>query len=444
MLVGAVGGGDRGPRAALAGLRRGAGHPPARVPRRRPSAKAIDSVQRALYLAISVGTAAVVAARWRAASPPGRRAMLPSVGGRGVPAALRRAARRRPRRRRPAAGGPALGRRPARSPWCRSAFLAGLLRSRLARGGLADLFGRLRDDAAGAAAGRARPGAARPGVHDRLPRPGRDASSTPTAVPSSCPGRTRDRAVATVDRDGARVAALVYDRSLDDDPELVEAVARRPRRSPWRTGCCRPRPTPGSPSCRPRGSGSSRPPTPSGGGIERNLHDGAQQRLVTLALQLALIQRRIRDDPGDAEQLVASASDELAQSLAELRELARGSTRPRSSRDWSPRSRRWSCARAVPARLVVEPGRPAAAAGRVRRLLRRVGGAGQRRQVRPGVGASVRVTRARTPSPSSRSPTTGSAAPTRPPAPGCAGSPTGSRRSAAGSGRRARPAAGRS
>ena len=58
--------------------------------------------------------------------------------------------------------------------------------------------------------------------------------------------------------------------------------------------------------------------------IERNLHDGAQQRLVTLALQLSLIQRRIRDDPGDAEQLVATASDELAASLAELRELARG------------------------------------------------------------------------------------------------------------------------
>jgi signal transduction histidine kinase len=58
--------------------------------------------------------------------------------------------------------------------------------------------------------------------------------------------------------------------------------------------------------------------------IERNLHDGAQQRLVTLALQLSLIGRRIRDDPSDAERLVTSASDELALSLEELRELARG------------------------------------------------------------------------------------------------------------------------
>jgi signal transduction histidine kinase len=58
--------------------------------------------------------------------------------------------------------------------------------------------------------------------------------------------------------------------------------------------------------------------------IERNLHDGAQQRLVTLALQLSLIRREIQRDPKEAEQLVSSASDELALSLEELRELARG------------------------------------------------------------------------------------------------------------------------
>ena len=56
--------------------------------------------------------------------------------------------------------------------------------------------------------------------------------------------------------------------------------------------------------------------------IERNLHDGAQQRLVTLALQLSLIQRRIRDNPGDAEQLVASASDELRRVLGVLSDPA--------------------------------------------------------------------------------------------------------------------------
>jgi signal transduction histidine kinase len=41
-------------------------------------------------------------------------------------------------------------------------------------------------------------------------------------------------------------------------------------------------------------------------------------------MQLSLIQQRIRADPAGAEQLMTSAGDELARSLAELRELARG------------------------------------------------------------------------------------------------------------------------
>jgi PAS domain S-box-containing protein len=58
--------------------------------------------------------------------------------------------------------------------------------------------------------------------------------------------------------------------------------------------------------------------------LERNLHDGAQQRLVSLSLALRLAQARLRDDPDAADQLLASAGEELTQALAELRELARG------------------------------------------------------------------------------------------------------------------------
>ena len=58
--------------------------------------------------------------------------------------------------------------------------------------------------------------------------------------------------------------------------------------------------------------------------LERNLHDGAQQRLVTLALGLRLAESRLADDPAAAAELLATASDELALSLEELRELARG------------------------------------------------------------------------------------------------------------------------
>ena len=58
--------------------------------------------------------------------------------------------------------------------------------------------------------------------------------------------------------------------------------------------------------------------------LERNLHDGAQQRLVALAMQLRLIQAGIRRDPSSADALIDTASEQLAQSLEELRELARG------------------------------------------------------------------------------------------------------------------------
>ena len=58
--------------------------------------------------------------------------------------------------------------------------------------------------------------------------------------------------------------------------------------------------------------------------LERNLHDGAQQRLVTLALTLRLAQSRLHDDPVAAQELLESSSAELALALEELRELARG------------------------------------------------------------------------------------------------------------------------
>jgi signal transduction histidine kinase len=58
--------------------------------------------------------------------------------------------------------------------------------------------------------------------------------------------------------------------------------------------------------------------------LERNLHDGAQQRLVSLALQLKLIKTVLRKDPSTAESLLGAAGDELEHALGELRELARG------------------------------------------------------------------------------------------------------------------------
>jgi signal transduction histidine kinase len=58
--------------------------------------------------------------------------------------------------------------------------------------------------------------------------------------------------------------------------------------------------------------------------LERNLHDGAQQRLVSVALQLRMIGANLDDDAGTAREVLSAAQDDLAQGIDELRELARG------------------------------------------------------------------------------------------------------------------------
>ena len=58
--------------------------------------------------------------------------------------------------------------------------------------------------------------------------------------------------------------------------------------------------------------------------LERNLHDGAQQRLVALSLSLRLAQSKVGSDPPAAHAVLESAREELAAALDELRELARG------------------------------------------------------------------------------------------------------------------------
>jgi signal transduction histidine kinase len=58
--------------------------------------------------------------------------------------------------------------------------------------------------------------------------------------------------------------------------------------------------------------------------IERDLHDGAQARLVALAMDLGMAEERFERDPEGARELVEKARDEAKQALAELRDLARG------------------------------------------------------------------------------------------------------------------------
>jgi signal transduction histidine kinase len=58
--------------------------------------------------------------------------------------------------------------------------------------------------------------------------------------------------------------------------------------------------------------------------IERDLHDGAQQRMVSVAVTLSLAESRMEKDPASAALLIAQAREEAQLAVKELRELARG------------------------------------------------------------------------------------------------------------------------
>jgi PAS domain S-box-containing protein len=58
--------------------------------------------------------------------------------------------------------------------------------------------------------------------------------------------------------------------------------------------------------------------------LERNLHDGAQQRLVSLSIAIRLAQRRLASDPEGTAKLLDAAALDVDEAVAELRELARG------------------------------------------------------------------------------------------------------------------------
>jgi signal transduction histidine kinase len=58
--------------------------------------------------------------------------------------------------------------------------------------------------------------------------------------------------------------------------------------------------------------------------LERNLHDGAQQRLVALSIAMRIARDKVVDEPAEAREILTVAAGELNDTLAELRELAQG------------------------------------------------------------------------------------------------------------------------
>jgi signal transduction histidine kinase len=91
--------------------------------------------------------------------------------------------------------------------------------------------------------------------------------------------------------------------------------------------------------------------------IERDLHDGAQARLVALALDLGMAEERFERDPDGARELVEKARDEARLALSELRDLARG-MRPAllAERGLSEAVRSLAARTPLPTTVTAEPG----------------------------------------------------------------------------------------
>jgi signal transduction histidine kinase len=202
------------------------------------------------------------------------------------------------------------------------AFLAGLLRSRYSRAdAVGELVSRLSlahesiRDSIAAALGDASVQL----MYWREP-PGQYVDAAGRTI--SLPAVDSQRRFVEVEREGRRTAAIVFDATLADEPELVSAVGSaaalaldnerlqaelRARIKDLERS--RSRLLDASLKERQR--------------IERDLHDGAQQRFVSLALTLAMLDRRLADRVDDRAAL-AGAREELELGLSELRELARG------------------------------------------------------------------------------------------------------------------------
>ena len=146
-----------------------------------------------------------------------------------------------------------------------------------------------------------------------------DSHGAPVAVTAAA-----DRALTYLERDGDRLAVLVHDAALAENPELVSAVAA------GATMAVENERLHAEVQAQLREVRESRARIVEAGDaarrqVERDLHDGAQQRLVTVALALTLAGRRLGSAPNDEiAALLRETGDELTGALDELRELARG------------------------------------------------------------------------------------------------------------------------
>jgi len=213
------------------------------------------------------------------------------------------------------------------------AFLGGLLRSRLARHGVGELVVELGEKGPGGDLRGAVPralGDPSAEIAYWMPIPGTyvDGDGRAVQLPSTDP----DRAVTVIHRGGRRIGALVHDPALREEPVLLDTVCAAAGLAMeneqlhaevlvqlGEVRASRARIVEAADGERHR--------------VERNLHDGAQQRLVTLSLALAMARSRLGSESvgsngatvgSSVEDLLSEAADELVLALKDLRELGRG------------------------------------------------------------------------------------------------------------------------
>ena len=204
------------------------------------------------------------------------------------------------------------------------ALLAGLLSSRLAAANVADLVRELdRVPPSELPAALART-VGDPSLEVAYWLPERGAYADADGNTVVLPETSAERAVTVLEHNGEPVAALVHDASLRDDPELVEAAGAAAMLALENARLH------AEVQAQLAHVQESRVRIVAAGDeqrrrIERDLHDGAQQRLVALALELRAAQRRLGGelDP-DTEAVLEQAVGELQLAVSELRELARG------------------------------------------------------------------------------------------------------------------------
>jgi signal transduction histidine kinase len=205
-------------------------------------------------------------------------------------------------------------------------FLAGLLRVRMARSAIADLVVELGDTPEPAELRRALATALGDPSLELVLWSADEGSfvGADGARVASLDAVARDRAVTLLERDGVPLAAILHDPALLEDPGLVASVASAVRLTVENdrlqaevqaqlaeVRASRTRIVEATDAERRR--------------VERDIHDGAQQRLVALSLAIGRARGQLgpEADP-DLEATLAQASAEARAALAELRELARG------------------------------------------------------------------------------------------------------------------------